>query len=180
MKKICKCLIDKSTVFLCFIMLSSIILTVVVCSAKAAEEKEQESIACISGEVTVGDTGGVIALTQAEKRLLARLVSAECRGEPYLCRVAAAAVVLNRVRDDGFPGSVVNVIFSVGAFPSVEKGDLGQNITDEDLQISLEAVCQAAAGEDPTGGALYFAREDDFRAETINVSFRAGGMVFGW
>lgn len=160
------------------IMLLSVILTGVVCGADAAEMNQKEAVACVAEEgERVGES---IALTPAEKSLLARLVSAECRGEPYLCRVAAAAVVLNRVRDDGFPGSVVNVIFSIGAFPSVEKGELGQNITDEDLQVSLEAVCQAAAGEDPTGGALYFAREDDFRAETINVSFRAGGMVFGW
>lgn len=160
------------------IMLLSVILTGIVCGVDAAEMNQKEAVACAAGDEK--DTEGVVALTQAEKSLLARLVSAECQGEPYLCRVAAAAVVLNRVKADGFPSSVVNVIFSVGAFSSVEKGELGQNMTDEDLQVSLEAVCQAAGGEDPTGGALYFAREDDVRAEGISVTFRAGGMVFGW
>ncbi|MBS5724230.1 MAG: cell wall hydrolase [Clostridiales bacterium] len=160
------------------IMLLSVILTGIVCGADAAETNQQEAVACVAEE---GEGAGEsIALTQAEKTLLARLVSTECQGEPYLCRVAAAAVVLNRVKDDGFPSSVVNVVFSAGAFSSVEKGELGQNITDEDLQVSLEAVCQAAGGEDPTGGALYFAREDDVRAEGISVTFRAGGMIFGW
>ncbi len=160
-------------------MLLSIILTGIACSAGAAEIKQKETVACIAGEEK--NTNRAVVLTQAEKSLLAQLVSAECQGEPYLCRVAAAAVVLNRVEHAGFPDTVVNVIFSVGAFASVEQGKIGQGPpeTEMDMAISMEAVRQAACGEDPTGGALYFAGENDPRATGIAVTFCAGGMVFG-
>ncbi len=159
------------------VMLVSVILTGIVCGADAAEMNQEETIACSA--VDEQNTEGSIALTQAEKSLLAQLVSAECQGEPYLCRVAAAAVVLNRIEHEGFPDTVVNVIFSVGAFPSVEQGRIGQGVLEMDMALSMEAARQAACGEDPTGGALYFARQDDPGAAGIGVTFRAGGMVFG-
>ena len=134
------------------VMLVSVIFTGIVCSADVAAMHQEETIACLAEGVE--NTKGDIVLTCAEKSLLAQLVSAECEGEPYLCRVAAAAVVLNRVKHEGFPDSVVNVIFSVGAFPSVEQGRIGQGNLGPDMSISMEAVRQAACGEDPTGGAL--------------------------
>ena len=160
-------------------LLMGVILTGIVCGVDAVEGSRQEAVACAAGDGREGAEAAV-ALTPAECALLARLVSAECQGEPYLCRVAAAAVVLNRTADERFPDSVTDVIFSLGAFPSVEEGVLGKEGSDEDLQVSLEAVRQAAAGGDPTGGALRFAREDTPRAQTIQVTFRAGEMVFGW
>ena len=42
----------------------------------------------------------------------------------------------------------------------------------------MQAVRQAINGEDPTGGALYFAKEGE--ASITSISFRAGDMVFGW
>ncbi len=159
------------------VMLVSVVLTAIVCGVDAVEMNQQETIACVA--VDGENTEGSIALTQAEKSLLAQLISAECQGQPYLCRVAAAAVVLNRVEHVGFPDTVVNVIFSVGAFPSVEEGRIGQGIAEMDKVLSIEAVRQAACGEDPTGGALYFAREEDPGASGISVTFRAGDMVFG-
>lgn len=160
-------------------MLLSVILTGIACGAGAAEVKQEETVACIAGEEE--NTSKAVVLTQAEKSLLAQLISAECQGEPYLCRVAAAAVVLNRVEHAGFPDTVVNVIFSVGAFHSVEQGRIGQGSPESemDMAISMEAVRQAACGEDPTRGALYFAGENDPRAAGIGVTFRAGSMVFG-
>ena len=94
---------------------------------------------------------------------------------------SAGAAEIKRVEHAGFPDTVVNVIFSVGAFASVEQGKIGQGPpeTEMDMAISMEAVRQAACGEDPTGGALYFAGENDPRATGIAVTFCAGGMVFG-
>lgn len=159
------------------VMVVSIILTGIACGADVAAMNQEEAIVCLAEETE--NAKGDIILTQAEKSLLAQLVSAECAGEPYLCRVAAAAVVLNRVKHEGFPDTVVNVIFSVGAFPSVEEGRIGQGAVWQDVSISMQAVRQAASGEDPTGGALYFAREDDPLAAGIGVTFFAGDMVFG-
>ena len=48
--------------------------------------------------------------------LLARLISAEARGEPYEGQVAVGAVVLNRVEHPSFPNSISGVIYQPGAF----------------------------------------------------------------
>ena len=58
-------------------------------------------------------TGTVSASTyqESEVRILARLVSGEARGEPYVGQVAVAAVVLNRVKSPAFPNTISGVIF---------------------------------------------------------------------
>lgn len=52
-------------------------------------------------------------ITQAEKKLLAQLVHAEAKGEPYAGKVAVATVVLNRVDSPDFPNSIKEVIYQV-------------------------------------------------------------------
>ena len=49
--------------------------------------------------------------TQGEMDLLARLISAEARGEPYEGQVAVGAVVLNRVEHPSFPNTLAGVIY---------------------------------------------------------------------
>ena len=44
------------------------------------------------------------------RALLARLISAEARGEPYVGQVAVGAVVLNRVKHPSFPNTIPGVI----------------------------------------------------------------------
>ena len=53
--------------------------------------------------------------------LLARLVHGEARGEPYIGKVAVAAVVLNRVKSSSFPNTVAGVIYQKGAFDAVSE-----------------------------------------------------------
>lgn len=164
----------------CLLIVLSVCLTAVVCcSGTNADAKQGEgALACIADAKK--EKTGVIVFTNAEIALLSRFVSAECRGEPYICRVAAAAVVLNRIKSEGFPNTAEKVIFSAGAFTSVENNTLGQDVGVGDLDLSVQAVRQAVSGEDPTSGALYFAGETDSNISVSNVSFRAGGMVFGW
>ncbi|MDR2514973.1 MAG: spore cortex-lytic enzyme [Christensenellaceae bacterium] len=84
--------------------------------------------------------------------LLARLVYAEARGEPYTGQVAVAAVVLNRVRSASFPGSVSGVIYQSGAFDVVYDGQI--NLSPN--ETALRAAQDALNGWDPSGGALYY------------------------
>ena len=164
-------------VFSCVIILVSLFLTTIVCGAAfIKDESEEKIIACIADD-KYKNTASIV-LTEGEKALLCRFVSAECQDEPYICRVAAAAVILNRVQREGYPNGVEKVIFSNGGFSSVVNNTIGLNISKEDLDLSQQAVQQAIAGEDPTSGALYFAREGD--AAITSISFRAGDMVFGW
>ncbi|SHF28983.1 N-acetylmuramoyl-L-alanine amidase [Caldanaerobius fijiensis DSM 17918] len=84
--------------------------------------------------------------------LLARLVNGEARGEPYVGKVAVAAVVLNRVMNPSFPKSIPGVIYQPGAFESVSNGQIWTNLSTESLMAAQDAM----AGWDPTGGALFF------------------------
>jgi len=99
-------------------------------------------------------TGSVsaAAYNESETYLLGRLVHGEARGEPYVGKVAVAAVVLNRVRSSSFPNTIAGVIYQAGAFDAVADGQI--NLTpDED---SLRAARDALNGWDPTGGCLYY------------------------
>ena len=67
-----------------------------------------------SGEA--GGSGGEASSGDGDLDLLARLISAEARGEPYEGQVAVGAVVLNRVGHASFPNSISGVIYQSGAF----------------------------------------------------------------
>lgn len=88
----------------------------------------------------------------SEVYTLARLVHAEARGEPYVGKVAVAAVVLNRVRSAAFPNTISGVIYQAGAFDCVADGQI--NLTPD--SDSLRAARDAMNGWDPTGGCIYY------------------------
>ncbi len=99
--------------------------------------------------------GGVLSAElwqETELALLARLVSGEARGEPYVGQVAVAAVVLNRVRHDAFPDTISGVIFQAGAFDAVWDGQFDQTPTDSARRAARDAM----NGWDPTGGCVYY------------------------
>jgi len=89
---------------------------------------------------------------ESELSLLARLVSGEARGEPYIGQVAVAAVVLNRVRSDAFPDTISGVIFQPGAFDAVWDGQFDM----EPTASCIRAARDAMNGWDPTGGCTYY------------------------
>ncbi len=84
--------------------------------------------------------------------LLARLISAEARGEPYTGQVAVGAVVLNRVESPAFPNSMSGVIYQAGAFTCLSDGQFWGEVTDS----AYKAARDALNGWDPSGGALYY------------------------
>jgi len=84
--------------------------------------------------------------------LLARVIYAESRGEPFEGQVAVGAVLMNRLKDSRFPKSLSQIIFKRGEFCTVRDGQIWKNPSQE----SIKAARLAAAGWDPTGGALYF------------------------
>ncbi len=84
--------------------------------------------------------------------LLARLVYAESRGEPYSGQVAVASVVLNRVKNSSFPNSIAGVIYQSGAFSVVSDGQI--NLTPN--ETAKKAAQDAINGWDPSYGAIYY------------------------
>jgi len=84
--------------------------------------------------------------------LLARLISAEARGEPYKGQVAVGACVLNRVKHPSFPNTMSGVIYQKGAFSCLDDGQFNQAVADSAYQAAREAL----NGSDPSGGAIYY------------------------
>ncbi len=108
---------------------------------------------------------------------LAHLVQAEAGNQPFAGMVAVAAVVLNRVKSPGFPKSIAAVIFAPGQFESVQNGTFWQAPS----AAAYQAAEAALAGEDPSGGALYFynpALTTNTWIEGLPVVARIGQQVF--
>ena len=84
--------------------------------------------------------------------LLAKLISAEARGESYTGQVAVGAVVLNRVSHPSFPDTIAGVIYQKGAFSCVNDSNwsVSPNAT------SMKAAEDCINGWDPSGGAVYY------------------------
>ena len=90
--------------------------------------------------------------TSSDEYLLARLISAEARGEPYTGQVAVGAVVLNRVKHPSFPNTISGVIYQSGAFTCMVDGQFNQPLADSAYRAARDAL----NGVDPSGGAIYY------------------------
>ena len=90
--------------------------------------------------------------SNSDLNLLAHLIYAEARGEPYAGQVGVGAVVLNRVKSSKFPNSVAGVIYQSGAFSVVSDGQINYapNTT------AVNAARAAMNGWDPTYGCIYY------------------------
>ncbi len=87
--------------------------------------------------------------------LLARLVHAEAKGEPFQGKVAVAATVLNRVREPLYPDTIPEVIYEYNygfQYCPVSNGEINRPADKE----AHQAVREALKGKDPTCGALSF------------------------
>ena len=102
--------------------------------------------------IWLGEGSGTGSYSSSDEYLLARLVYAEARGEPYVGQVAVAAVVLNRVRSASFPNTIAGVIYRPWAFSVVNDGQI--NLTPN--QTAINAARDAMNGWDPTYGCLYY------------------------
>ena len=123
------------------------------------------------GITTPSSTSSASAGTKDELYLLAKMISAEARGEPYIGQVAVGAVILNRVKHPSFPNTIAGVLYQPGAFTALSDGQF--NLEPEEL--CKKAARDAMNGWDPSGGAIYYYNPDKstsswiFTRETIAV-----------
>lgn len=96
--------------------------------------------------------GGWVAARNGDQDLLARVITAEAKGEPYEGQVAVGAVILNRVSDSRFPNTLAGVVYQTHAFESVSNG----SIYAPPAASSVRAAQDALNGWDPSGGAVFF------------------------
>lgn len=129
------------------------------------------------GGTDAGNIGNT-ALRQSDRDLLARLVSAESKGEPYEGMVAVAAVILNRIKDPKFPNTLQGVVYEVDAFEPVSNG----TIYNPPVEEAVRAAQDAMNGWDPTNGALYFWNPATASSPWIwsrTITLTIGRHVFG-
>lgn len=100
----------------------------------------------------IPDKQYAIHFSTHERDLLARLIHAEARGESLEGQIAVGAVVVNRVKAPQFPDSITEVIYQSGQFTPVQNGSLPK----APQETAVIAAERALAGEDPTGGAIFF------------------------
>lgn len=92
------------------------------------------------------------SVTSYEKRLLAQIVTAEAKGEPYAGQVAVATVILNRVNSSQFPNTIHNVIYQTRQFEPVSSGTINKPAT----ASAVRAVNEALAFRGQGSGSLFF------------------------
>lgn len=105
-----------------------------------------------AGSGNSGNSGGSGSASGSQVDLLARLISAEARGEPYSGQVAVGAVVLNRIKHPSFPNTLSGVIYQSGAFTCITDGQFNQPVAESAYRAARDAL----NGVDPSGGAIYY------------------------
>ena len=102
------------------------------------------------GMSTGGGSGS--SSQSASLDLLARVISAEARGEPYSGQVAVGAVILNRVEHPSFPNTIAGVVYQAGAFTCMVDGQFNEPVAESAVRAARDAL----NGVDPSGGAIYY------------------------
>ncbi len=100
----------------------------------------------------LGIASGNSGYASSDYDLLARIISAEARGESYMGQVAVGAVVLNRIDHPSFPDTLSGVVYQKGAFSCLYDGQFYEPVADS----AYRAASDALSGVDPSGGAIYY------------------------
>lgn len=99
--------------------------------------------------ITNNSSGGY---SSSDYDLLARIISAESRGEPYSGQVAVGAVIMNRIEHPSFPDTLSGVVYQKGAFSCIDDGQFYEPVSDSAYRAAADAI----NGLDPSGGAIYY------------------------
>lgn len=139
----------------------------------------------------------IMEVSDAEFNEIVMLVLAEAANQPHEGKVAVAATVLNRFKEN-FENSIHEVIWAEGQFSCCYNGyfcnDISKPLTFSDFnedvkKDAMRAVEEALEGEDPTsevlgGGCLFFYNprtitpEQAKLRENIKVKYQIGDHIF--
>ncbi len=124
------------------------------------EEAERARAAAEAEAKRVQQKEAVFA-TASELDILAALIQCEAGGEPYEGQVAVGAVVMNRVRNGGYPNSITEVIYASGQFVPASGGRMESLILNKTTKAScVQAAQEAINGACNVGDALHFRRNN--------------------
>jgi len=127
---------------------------------KARQEAERAKAAASAEAKRVQQKEAVLA-TATELEILAALIQCEAGGEPYEGQVAVGAVVMNRVRNGGYPNNITDVIYASGQFTPASGGRMESLILNKTTRAScVQAAQEAISGVCNVGDALHFRRNN--------------------
>lgn len=112
----------------------------------------------------------------SDVKLLAQLIHAEAKGEPFNGKVAVGNVVLNRVKSKEFPSTIKGVIYQPRQFQPVSNGAINNEPSDEAIKAARTAM-----NTNLIGNALYFYNPDiatDSWIKTRKVTITIGDHSF--
>lgn len=129
-----------------------------VIKAREAAERERAEAAA---KAKVNEQKEAVLATASEVEILAALIQCEAGGESYEGQVAVGAVVMNRVRNGGYPNNIADVIYASGQFVPAAKGRMESLILNKTTKAScVQAANEAIAGKCNVGDALHFRRNN--------------------
>lgn len=101
---------------------------------------------------------GASYIGTTDEMLLAALIQCEAANQPYEGQVAVGAVVMNRVKCEAYPDTIVGVIYASGQFSPAKSGRIEKLALKGVKESCLQAARAAMAGESPVGDAMHFRR----------------------
>ena len=110
--------------------------------------------------------------------LLAQIIHAEAKGEPYEGKLAVGNVIHNRVKSKQFPNSIRDVIFQKGQFQSVRNESIYNKPSEESIRAAMESYHTNIIGP-----ALYFYNptlSTDTWITTRKTIKRIGNHIFAY
>lgn len=132
---------------------------------KAAQEEAAKKAAQTASAGTTQNTA--VAASVDEVTLLAALIQCEAGNECYEGQLAVGAVVMNRVRSGGYPGSIYDVIYQSGQFTPAGSGSVASVAAKGPKGSCMQAAQEAINGMDNTGGATCFRRASSGQAGVV-------------
>ncbi len=98
-----------------------------------------------------------VSFADGDRYLLANLIYCEAGNQPYAGQVAVGAVVINRVRSQVFPDTVVGVIYQNKQFSPVASGRLSLALAEDRATAACyKAADEAMQGATTVGDCLFF------------------------
>lgn len=156
--------------------------------AEEAEKREKEEEAKRLAEEEAARQAeeekkvNAMAVSQDDYQVLLQIVQAEAGVCDDKGKILVANVILNRVKSGEFPNSVRSVVYEPSQFSPVSNGSINSAKVTAD---TMQCVDRALAGEDYSGGALYFMNRGGSRSGAVSwfdshltFLFQHGGHEF--
>lgn len=94
--------------------------------------------------------------TAGDQELLAAIIYCEAGGSSYECQLAVGTVIMNRVSDSGYPGTLTGVIYQSGQFSPASSGRLAVVLENNLASSGSRKAAQAVLSGTRTGSWLSF------------------------